>query len=72
MKCEYDDGIKVDYSGSLRIEKGDDVNLYLKKGFIPGKIKGALQSAARHNDCVELRKAACLITDAIESAYQHE
>jgi hypothetical protein len=65
MKCEYDDGFKVDYSGALRIKKGDDVNLYVKKGFIPGKIKGALQLAARKNNCVELRKAACQLTEAI-------
>jgi hypothetical protein len=67
MKCEYDDGFKVVYSGSLRIKKGDDVNLYVKKGFIPGKIKGALKSAAKQNNCVELRKAACQLTDAIPS-----
>ncbi|HXE97755.1 MAG TPA: hypothetical protein VN642_15225 [Dongiaceae bacterium] len=66
MKCEYDDGIKVDYSGALQIEKGDDVSLYVKKGFIPGKIKGALQTAARKNDCDELRKAVCQLTDTIQ------
>ena len=72
MKCEYDDGFKVDYSGSLRIKKGDDVNLYVKKGFIPGKIKGALQLAARRNNCVELRKAACQLTDTIPCTLKHE
>ena len=35
MKCEYDDGYKVDYSGSLRITKDEDVNLYVKKRSIP-------------------------------------
>lgn len=65
MKCEYSDGIKVDYSGALRIEKGDAVNLYIKKRFIPAKIKGALQSAVRQNSCVALRMAACILTDTI-------
>jgi len=65
MKCEYDDGIMVNYSGSLRIINGDDVNLYVRKKLIPAKIKGALQSAARRNNCVELRKAACKLTDTI-------
>jgi len=60
MNCEYNDGIKVNYSGSLRIKKDDGaVDLYLKKSMIPAKIKSALQAAARHNNCVELRKAAC-------------
>ena len=72
MKCEYDDGFKVDYSGSLRIKKGDDVNLYVKKGFIPGKIKGALQLAARRNNCVELRKAACQLTATIPCTLKNE
>jgi len=66
MKCEYDDGIKVDYSGSLRIKQGEDVTLYVKKRSIPTKIMGALQSAARQNNCVELRKAACKLTDTIQ------
>ena len=65
MKCEYADGFKVDYSGPLRIKKGDDVNLYVRKGFIPGKIKGALQLAAKRNNCAELRKAACQLTDTM-------
>jgi hypothetical protein len=69
MKCEYDDGFKVDYSGSLRISKGEEVNLYVKKKLIPAKIMGALQSAARRNNCIELRNAACILTDTIQCTF---
>jgi hypothetical protein len=58
MRCEYTDGLKVDYSGSLRIIKGEEVNVYMKEGFIPANVKGDLDSAASHNNCGELRKAA--------------
>ena len=58
MKCEYADGLKVVYSGSLRITKADDVNLFVKKRSIPANVMGALQSASRNNSCSELRRAA--------------
>jgi hypothetical protein len=58
MRCEYDDGFKVDYSGSLRITKGDEINFFVRKRFIPPKAMGALQAAAKHNNCDELRQAA--------------
>lgn len=63
MKCEYDDGFKVVYSGSLRITKAEDVNLFVKKRSIPTAIMGALQSAVKQNSCDELRKAPWKLTD---------
>jgi len=59
MKCEYPDGLKVVYSGSLRITKdNDDVNLFVKKRSIPANVIGALQLASQNNSCAELRRAA--------------
>jgi hypothetical protein len=72
MKCEYDDGFKVDYSGSLRFSKADDVNLFVKKRFIPAIVMGALQTAARHNNCDELRKAAWKLVDIIRGVREHK
>lgn len=69
MRCEYDDGFKVDYSGSLRITKGDDVNLYVKESFLPANVKSDLTAAAAHNSCGELRKAAYEATDKIHGAW---
>ena len=72
MKCEYDDGYKVDYSGSLRITKAEDVNLFVKKRFIPAIVMGALQTAARQNNCLELRKAAWKIVDIIRGVRERK
>ncbi|KAF0218531.1 MAG: hypothetical protein FD174_2831 [Geobacteraceae bacterium] len=72
MRCEYGDGFKVDYSGSLRITKGDDVDLYVKESFIPANVKSGLEAAALHNSCGELRQAAQEATDTIQGAWKHE
>ena len=69
MRCEYDDGFKVNYSGSLSIKKGDDVDLYVKENFIPSAVKNGLEAAAVHNSCGELRQAAYDVTDAINGAW---
>jgi len=69
MKCEYDDGFKVNYSGSLSIRKGNDVDLYVKENFIPSTVKSGLEAAAVHNSCSELRQAAYGVTDAIHGAW---
>jgi hypothetical protein len=58
MKCEYDDGLKVDYGTSLRIAKGDEVNVFIKEGFIPGNIKGELTVATVNYSCSEMREVA--------------
>jgi len=58
MKCEYKDGLKVFYSGSLRITKSDSVKLFVEERSIPATIMGALQSAAQKNSCADLRRAA--------------
>ena len=72
MKCEYKDGFKVDYSGSLRITKGDDVNLYVKEGYIPASVRSDLDAAASHNSCHELRLAAKEATNTIQVAWDKE
>jgi len=58
MKCEFDDDCIVDYSGSLRVTKGDDINLFLKKKTVPGGVQSVFQASVRENDCDKLRKAA--------------
>ena len=68
MKCEYGDGLKVVYSGSLRIINSEDVKLVVDKRAIPATIMGALQSASRNNSCAELRRAAWKIAFARHSA----
>lgn len=72
MKCEYKDGFKVDYAGSLRITKGDAVNLLVKGDQIPANFRGELDAAARHNSCGELRTAAQAVTDTINQDWKHK
>lgn len=72
MRCEYKDGFKVDYSESLRITKGNDVDLLVKGDQIPANFRGDLDAAARHNSCGELRSAAQAVTDNFNEAWKHE
>jgi hypothetical protein len=62
MRCEYKDGLKVNYSGSLRITKGDEVNVSLNANEIPVTIKEELHEAALHESCGELRLVAQEVT----------
>jgi len=71
MRCEYDDGFKVDYSGSLQITKGNDVNLFVSQGFLPDNVKNDLAAAAAHNSCSELKHAAQEASDIIHNAWKH-
>ncbi len=67
MKCEYNDGLKVDYSGSLHIWKGNEVNVFMKEDFIPANIRQDLDRAAGHNSCDEMRRVAQAVTDTVGS-----
>ena len=69
MKCEYNDGFKVDYSGSLRIMKGNDVDIRVQGGLIDAKARKDLDAAASHNSCSELRAAAREVTDTLHEAW---
>jgi hypothetical protein len=63
MKCEYNDGLKIDYSGSLTVRKGNEIRgVFAKKDSIPAEFKYVLDKAARDNSCVELRNIVQEIT----------
>jgi hypothetical protein len=70
MRCEYKDGFQVDYSDSLRITKGEEINLLVKGEQIPMNLRGNLDAAARHNSCGEMRSAAEAVTDTINKAFK--
>jgi len=55
MSYRYDDGTVVDYAGSLRITRGDAVNVYLAEDFIPKRIKEDLAEAAKVNNLEKIR-----------------
>lgn len=62
MICTYGDGLKVNYSGSLQITKGKDVNVLIKEGFIPANLRSGLDQAASHHSCRDMRKVADDVT----------
>jgi hypothetical protein len=70
MICEYNDGFKVDYAGSLKITKGNDISFSVKESSIPANVKSGLVAAAAHNSCGELRQAAQRATGLISGAAQ--
>ncbi|RII31156.1 MAG: hypothetical protein CXR30_04960 [Geobacter sp.] len=65
MRCEYKDGMKVDYSGSLHITKGQDVNVYMKEGVIPANIRSELDRASANFSCEDIRKCANEVTATV-------
>lgn len=62
MKCEYNDGLKVNYSGPLQIIKGQDVNVFIKESRIPEDIKYDLEMALFKNSCGDMRTIADTVT----------
>jgi hypothetical protein len=59
MRCEYNDGLAINYSGSLTVRKGNEINGYLaKEDNIPDSFRKELDKAASSGNCGELRKIA--------------
>lgn len=56
MKCQFDDGLKVDYEGSLRITKGSDINVFVEQGHMPSDLRSSLDSASQSNNQQDLRR----------------
>ncbi len=67
MKCEYNDGLKVDYSGSLHIWNGRQIDVYMASDYISSNIRNDLDKAASGNDCGAMRKIAEAVTDTVGS-----
>jgi hypothetical protein len=70
MKCEYKDGLRVDYSGSLRVRKGNEIEGFLvKEEFIPDTFRYVLDKAVRNNSCGDIRKIAEAITHSVNGKF---
>ncbi|MRR06466.1 MAG: hypothetical protein EG828_05905 [Deltaproteobacteria bacterium] len=65
MTCEFNDGLRVEYSDSLHVTMGDDVNVFVEHDYIPANIKHYLNTACEHNSCEELRKVAEAVTNTV-------
>ncbi|HEX9080352.1 MAG TPA: hypothetical protein VF795_12235 [Desulfuromonadaceae bacterium] len=62
MKCEYGDGLKVNYTGPLQITKGKDVNVFIKEELLPDGIRSDLDMALFRNSCNAMREVAETVT----------
>lgn len=62
MRCEYKDGLKVDYSGPLRISKGDEINVFIDEKRIPNSLMDDLDMALYKNSCQDMREVAETVT----------
>ena len=69
MRCDYKDGFKVDYAGTLHISKGRGVDLVIEGGILPADVKSSLDSAVIHNSCHELRAASKVATKTITKLF---
>jgi hypothetical protein len=57
MRCEFKDGMRIDYSGSLRVRTGNNIaGVLMKETGLPDTIKNVLDNAARNQNCSELRR----------------
>ncbi len=66
MRCEYSDGLKVDYSGSLRITRGKEIyGLSVRGDALTDDFRYELDKAVRAKSCDDLRKIAQAIADNI-------
>jgi len=62
MRCEFKDGLKVNYSGPLQITKGRDVNVFIKEARLPDSIKNDLDMALFKDSCGDIRTIAETVT----------
>lgn len=72
MKCGYKDDFKVDYSGALKITKGNGVEFTAQSNELPANVKSCLDSAVKRNSCHELRAAAKAFTGSVAKAFDVE
>ncbi len=65
MSYRFEDGTVVDYSGSLRITRGDTVDVYLAEDFVPRRIKEDLAEAVKADNREKIREIAKVITNNV-------
>lgn len=55
MRCVYEDGTKIKYTGPFQITRGNDVNIFIKEELIPDDLKADLEMALFNNSCALMR-----------------
>jgi hypothetical protein len=64
MKIEFEDGLVFNFTGSIHITKGNDVDITIKEEFVPVRLKADLNQITSQINR-EIKKIAMLITDTI-------
>jgi hypothetical protein len=64
---EFDDGLRVEYTGSFRIQQGEKINVYIKEGFVPDKLKEPCQVLDRIG--ADIRQLVGTITDEVGTTW---
>jgi len=59
MSYRFDDGMLVEYNGSVHITRGNEIDLFIEEGFIPVKIKADLNEATSKDNRDNIRKLPC-------------
>ncbi len=63
MKCAYNDGLTVSYTGSVQILKGNEINVYVNESRLSDDMKVDLEMALFRNSCSDMRKIADTVTN---------
>lgn len=58
MRCEYRDGMKVNYTGPLQITRGNDINVFISEGRLTPAMKDDLEMALFRNSCTSFKEVA--------------
>jgi hypothetical protein len=64
---EFDDGLRVEFTGSVLINKGDEIRVYIKEGFVPDKLKEPFGVMERISG--EVRDLVRAITDEVGTTW---
>ncbi|MBP1752565.1 MAG: hypothetical protein H6Q57_1401 [Geobacteraceae bacterium] len=67
MKYEFSDGMVVDYSGSIHVTRGTEIDLFIEEGYIPVNVRKDLEEATRKGSRDDIKKIAVMLTDTVGS-----
>jgi len=64
---EFDDGLKVEFTGSILIRKGEEIRVYIQEGFVPDKLKEPFKVMERIGG--DVRSLVRTVTDEVGTTW---
>lgn len=64
MKIEFADGLVFNFTGSIHITKGNDIDITIKEEFVPVKLKADLRQITSQINH-DIKKIVLMITDTL-------